>query len=66
MKMYKALSIFAMLAHAHATELGAATEVGTDVEANLLTDAQAEALPEIGFEILAQIDAQAEAEAVHV
>ena len=57
MKMYKALSIFAMLAHAHAIELRAATEVGTDVEANLLIDAQAEALPELGFEILAQIDA---------
>ena len=64
--MYKALSIFAMLAHAHATELGAATEaeteVGTDLEANLLTDAQAQALPELDFEILAQIEAQAESE----
>ena len=66
--MYKALSTFAVLALAHATQLGAATEAesesATELQANLQTEAQAEVSPpELNTDFLAQIEAQAEVEA---
>lgn len=59
--MNKAISMFAVLALAHATELGTASEAeieaATELEAQLQAAAQAEAYEEFDEDLLAQIEA---------